>query len=593
MRRILAVLLVVVLALVALIFLITQGGEVAGIIQRGQGIISLILALLQLVGIALALGLVVYVLFQYAQYIRPNRFIFEGFSNASKLTDAEKLPLDLNILARENLIHQFKVLDNEWGNLSGDTSSDADALLTDGEFFGQTSQKLDYNKYIPAEFTKDSHVLEDLKEVITSVKDSEGINLMALAEEIAPKEVTPIMKFVEAVVPPHIIRATGYLQWQTVKPDRAGITFEFVDQGSQRNLMIRTIWWKSKEEEKHEKKSDIQSSARISLDDMISANQESSNQKKATTSDDEELSLATHCYIDLLDPGMYWLALMFWKQRMLSNTPLLNYIRISHEKRRQAQLLYLFGAMFYACTEQFIEYRDFFCQLAIEHFRQASIVDKKWCLPYLYLADLYSFKMETAEQTDSKLLEKAIDLYDKAYQCAKSTKRDIYTLQRITIAKALAELVSNVDARIRAAIKEVENSKKVVDPASFDPSRADCTTYLYNLALWHVYVARRYPAYVLEYGLEATQNARRYVAYCLARSQDLRFEDLWNMISNDELFLHTCGEEGLNILKAALEAKRKEGVRLAELRDEDFKQAINDVLREVTKRVKGWAVVGN
>lgn len=578
MKRILAALLVVALALIALIFLITRGGEVASIVQHGQGIISLILSILQVVGIALALGLAVFVLAQYTQYIRPNRFVFEGFTNASKLTDAETMPLDLNMLAREKLIHQFKVLDSEWGNLTGDTSSDVDALLTDGLYFGKISKKLEYNKYIPAELAKNSHVLEDLKEVIKSVKDSEGINLMALAEEIAPKEVTPIMKFVEAVVPPHIIRAAGHLQWWADEPGRAGITFEFVDLGSQRNLMVRTIWWQSKLKT-NGTTSDAQPPAGIRLDDVAVAGHVASDQEQATVPGDNDILQATDRYIALLNPAMHWLALMFWKQKMASNTPILNYIRKGREKRRQAQLLYLFGALYYACADRFKKYSGFFFILAIEHFRQATIVDPKWCLPYLYLADLYSFKMEKEKEegTRKKLREEAINLYKKALDCA-----DTYTYHRIMVSKALTELFSDDYDQMGIAKKEIEQSKKELDPADFDPRRADCAAYLYNLAYWYVIAEIKYPVPVPF----AKQCARRYVAYCLARS-----EDLWDIVSKSEVFLEICSKEGLYALKDALDKKREESP-LTTLKGDDFKEVINDVLREVAKKVKGWVVDG-
>lgn len=588
MRRILTVFFVVVLTLALLIFLISRGGEVTSLYKQGQSIVTLILTVVQLIGIAVAFGLLIFILIQYIQYSRPNRFVFEGFSNTSSLTTDDQMPLDLNIFAREELIYQFGVLNSEWGALSGDTSSDADALFTDGEFFGQIQQKLEYNKYIPAEFTEGSQVLGELKAVIESVKDSEGINLMALAEEIAPKEATPIMKFVEAIVPPHIIRATGHLQWQAdkEKKERAGITFEFVDLGNRRNLMVRTIWWKPEESEQNATRFNPQQATWGKLEDMVQPNQVSTDQKQPTASEDDEKSQATSQYIDLLDPTMHWLALMFWKQKMLANTPPLNYFRKGHERRRQAQILYLFGAMFYACIDQFQKHRDFFCQLAIEHFRKASIVDPKWCSPLLYLADLYSFKMQQDGEKRQKLFNKAIELYDQASKRAESMTRDPYILHQITIAKALAELVSQVEEYVHAAFKEIKASKKKLDPASFDPGRADCSTYLYNLALWHAYAARWYPAYIREYQLEARQLSRRYVAYCLARSKNqTHFEDLWNAISNHELFQYACGVDGLNSLKVAIEAKRKEEARLADLRDGDFERAINDILGEVFKEV--------
>ena len=67
--------------------------------QRGQGVILPYPRLLQLVGIALGLALVIFILVQYVQYVHSSRFIFEGFSNASKLVEAEKLPLDLEYVS--------------------------------------------------------------------------------------------------------------------------------------------------------------------------------------------------------------------------------------------------------------------------------------------------------------------------------------------------------------------------------------------------------------------------------------------------------------------------------------------------------------
>ena len=104
-----------------------------------------------------------------------------------------------------------------------------------------TSSPQDIKKYLSIELTKDNRLLDDLKEIIQTLKDSEDINLMSLAGEIAPQEVTPIMKFIEAIFPPHTIKATGHLQWSTEKSGRPGVTFEFVDLGSRRNLMVRVL----------------------------------------------------------------------------------------------------------------------------------------------------------------------------------------------------------------------------------------------------------------------------------------------------------------------------------------------------------------
>ena len=68
--------------------------------------------------------------------------------------------------------------------------------------------------YLSADQFK-SEIIGDLKDVIMSLKDLKDINLMHLVGEITPQEISPIVKFIEAVIPPHTIRATGHLQGGT------------------------------------------------------------------------------------------------------------------------------------------------------------------------------------------------------------------------------------------------------------------------------------------------------------------------------------------------------------------------------------------
>lgn len=576
LKRILWPLFVIILILAVIILLIMHGGGILHVLQSGQNIVSPILSLLQLAGILFIVALVIIILVQYAQYIRPNRFIFEGFSNTSKLVDFEGMPLDLNILAREQLIAQFKNLNNEWRELSGAESSEADARFTDELFFGKTIERLDMKNYIPIGLAENKQAFEELQDIINDIKDSEGINLMALAEEIAPKEVTPIMKFLEAVFPPHIIRATGYLQWWSDNKKRAGgITFEFVDLGGQRNLMVRTIWWQP--EEAGVTDPGTQSSAEFRVD-TFGEKELITNQHQTTIFEDDKKSQVTERYIDLLNPAMHWLALMFWKQKMISHIPIQNYIFKSQERRRQAQILYLFGALYYACAHQYQANHDFFCQLAIEQFRQALAIDPKWYSPYFYLADLYSFKMQDRRNDATRkkqLFEQAIGLYQKALKCAEGTKGDEYSWHRIIVVKALAELISEYQDYIPTAVKEIENSINKMDPAKFDPERPDCATYLYTLAYWYAYAARQYPILIPSFDT-SRQYARRYVAYCLARSHNL-----WDMVSNNEDFQKGCDEDWLPGLKTVLEDRLKNDPQLAKLRGDRFRRAIDDILSKV------------
>ena len=84
---------------------------------------------------------------------------------------------------------------------------------------------------------------------------------------------------------------------------------------------------------------------------------------------------------------------------IVSSTSLITTER-AQENKRQAQILYPIGRVYSASADQFKAYKDFFRQLAVEHFRQATIKDASWPLPYLYLANLYSQKMRALKPRD-------------------------------------------------------------------------------------------------------------------------------------------------------------------------------------------------
>ncbi|HVB59940.1 MAG TPA: hypothetical protein VNE61_01990 [Ktedonobacteraceae bacterium] len=566
-RRVLAPLLVIIFVLAALVLialLIMHGGGVVRALQSGQDIVSLILTLLQLLGIFLIFVLLLYILVQYIQYTRSHRFIFDGFSNASKLIDAANMPIELTMLAREKLIYQVKVLYSQWKTFSRDGKPDADALLTDELYSGQPHFAQDLARYISSEMSGDNEAAEYLRRVIKTLMDSEGINLMDLAGEIAPKEVTPIMKFIEAVVPPRAVRATGHLQWWSEKAKGAGITFEFVDLGSRRNIMVRTIWYTLKEEQE--------------------------DQKQTPLSGEDEKSLAAEHYIELLEPTMRWLALMFWEQRMKAhNTSFVKYFFDARGKKRQAaRLLYLFGSLYNASANQFSVYKDFFCQLAVEHFRQATIADENWYSPYLYLGNLYSFKMreETKDELRNKLLDEAIKLFEAAMKKAKRANEGSATEKRITLAQALTELVSDISTGNEKHIKEVviQKVKRIkedsIDSASFDFKRADCAAFLYNLASWYglAHLNR-----VSIPDVNTRDEARRYLAYSLALSENLRerieYEDDSQLLY-EAVDLGTFREELAKHKNLTEKAERVKMTWVA------FKAEIDEMLKRVDERWK-------
>src|SRR5579863_2082451 len=335
-------------------------------------------------------------------------------------------------------------------------------------------------------------------------------------------------------------------------------------------------------------------------------------------------------YLELLNPAMYWLAMMFLEQNLISYVPFPDRIFKVREKRRQARRFFLLGALYYVHADQFRSYKDFFNQLAEEHFRQASTTDSSWYLPHLYLANSCSYHMQTTEgETRVKLLKKALSLYKAALDLAiKKNSND--TQNKIRIARALAKLIAKDSQGLNdwKLIKEAEDEVQDLisqDPANFDPDRTDCGNYLFSLSYWYVLAEQLHPTYIDN----AEQKARRYVAYCLARS-----ENLWDAIKNDNDFKSICGgEESLNTLKQVLDEKllkqgelgqgteagswtrniqfimarvidtlgkpfkkldaialQEEGTQLAKLRGNDFKKAINVVLREVAKKVPSWVV---
>ncbi len=372
------------------------------------------------------------------------------------------------------------------------------------------------------------------------------------------------------------------------------MTFEFVDLGSQRNLMVRTLRWQSS--------------------DNIEDSADTTPPAKSSTANETLTNKGTDYYIDLLSPAMYWVAIMFWEQKLISHVPLINRILKGREKRRKARILYLIGALYYAHADQFKAYSSFFCQLAVEHFRPALIADPNWGLPYLYLANLYSFKAQDKEGElqillansegdrggprstphlsrlykdaeglrqqyqlhEKKLLNEAFNLYDKALDIAEM-KGQKFTLARIIIAKALAELTSGVktkdERRIGKAIQEIEDMKTHIDPADFDPARADCAGYLYNLATWYEIA---YDNYI---GVRnAREEARRYLAYSLARSPSL-----WDTVENDENFKSMRDEGDLEKIKQELDKKLTEKPELVELTEEKFKIEIDKILEKVDR----------
>jgi len=556
MRRFLAMVALIILLVVVVTvpFIIWGETRYASFSHQETGITDFLLASLELIGLVVSIAIVVFILYQYFRYRRPYRLVFDAFSNESTLVNKNgDKPLNLSILAKEELVRQFKIIYyelKEYRKQSVKKKQDVEVQVDDVLYSMEDLSRNNIEIYVSVDQIKKSGMVEDLEEVFEVLTDTEDINLMNLVGDIAPKEVTPVMKFIEAIFPPHVIKATGHLQY---KRDEPGITFEFVDQGNQRDLLVRTLWWEPSAESK-------------------TANEGATN-KEADK------------YIYLLSPAMHWVAIMFWEQKLLSKVPFRNRNpflkdREDREKRRQARILYLLGALYYAHAEQFQAYKSFFRKLAVEHLYQALTKDSNWYLPYRYLANLYIFKaqekaLETEDELRKNLFSEAFSLYNEALFYAQSMNKSLYTQHRIIIDRALAELVSKDDELIDKAKQEVKNMIDQKDPADYDSAHPEWTTYLYNLAIWYELSLK------LNAGVHnAKEEARRYLAYSLARPQSL-----WNSRYLNQHFDLLYEDGDLEVLQEELRKKLHEKPALATMTGDNFKSEIDMILKMVDQKL--------
>lgn len=579
MRRLLVVLLIFCLVLaVAILLTIMWSEAVVPLTQRGRDIISFILMLLQLLGIAIAIAIALLVIVQYIQDLRPRHFVFGGFSNVSKLLEAEKMPLDLDMLAREKLVYQFEILNHRL-HPTDDTSTDVDALFDAERCSPKNPAGSNIRGYLLSDQIK-KEIVDDLTKDLTKITADLNMpkytDLVNLVGEIAPAEITPFMRLVDAVIPPHIIKAVGHLQWWKATPDCAGITFDFVDLGEQRSITVRTIRWHPSDENS----SDKSTISELACNELIlsgKGNGESVHREQEEPDENQIIQLATDRYLELLDPSMRWLALVFWEQRTSLHVPFR--YRVNRDKNykeeRLAYLQYILGALYYTSANEFRAYDQFFTQLAIEHFGRAIKIKSDWYLPYLQLATIYSFKMlelrssKSQNEVQQKLLQKVLHLCGQALDnVGQQNKKTIDMAQRrITVIKLLAEVASGTNENLDKAAPEFEGLEKWQDPADIDPKQQpDCSAYLYQLATLYTIAYNEYIPHVRD-------KALRYLAYSLARSSELR--DKVNVDPNFQKFM----EEGdLVVLKEELEKKIREKPDLEELAEEPFRDEIDKIL---------------
>ncbi len=548
MRRVVPFLISFIFVALFVTILVVWGETATSLIQHGKDILNLLLTLLEIIGIFLAIALAGFILYQYIQYIRPHRFILEDFNNESALATkdtSENKPINFSKLAREEMIYQFKILYVQMQNYhkayqqQKNNERDQVSSPLNGAFFGGRQIQSIIPLLPPFTDRAASTLTQSLEKLMRSLGDPNMLDFMKSIGAIVPKEVAPIISVIEAVLPPHISKATGYFQWQS--PDKIGITFETIDVRDEASFMIRTIW-------------------------------ENNSNPTPQTSDR---------YRQLLEPAMRWLVLIFWEQRIRTHMahfqhPAIDHIirrlfhhyakeRLDHEK---AVLHYLLGALYFASHIEFQGRTQFFLQSAIDYFSQAANEDTNWYAPCLYLANIYSdFISANNEPLRQQALIEALQMYEQAINRASTEPKE--TLYRIKLQRATAKLTSKDNIYVEQSVKEVQELETALDPANFDPKRPDCAAYLFSLARWYLLLAKHQTSGQTIVP-DAETKALRYLIYSVARSTSI-----WDIAK--EAFKEDFPPDRLSIIKEEL-AKQP---ALAQKIGKDFTEAIENILGKI------------
>jgi hypothetical protein len=556
------VLLTSILALIMFIPLVIWQEWLDFINQRENLLIAIILSLLEIFGIIIVISLV----HQSIQYRRPRRFVFEGFSNASQFADNQKQSIDLNSLAREEIIFQFQIVYHElqkyadnWMSrknpissqrLSPSTpqpNSDADVytpLFTKKDLYFESNANIQSSLPIIGEYRSDISIeifnilITQLKQVMKSFGDyNDAFAIANIVGGPAPQEIGFFLRFIDAVFPPKVIKATGHLQYRKSLSERVGITLETIDSTTQQFSPSRTIWQPNRASKKS----------------------------------------LTESYIELLSPAMRWLVLMFWEQEV---EPKLKFDYFGSKsfthQQLHARFLYLLGSLYRATAKQFPTYSNFFNQLAIEHLRRASNEDKNCWLPVVYQANLCNNEIQKSTKKESKilLLHEALRLYKEALK--RTSNEDIIygenARKRMKLDETVLKLKSGDKTLIDQAkkyldhVQETEQLETIIFHNDLDRS----ALYFYSLACCYGIAAKDDNIGIAN----AKEWSQRYCAYSLAR--DLTY---YQDIERDP-DLECINDKDVEKLVEKLKGKQP---NLSTKEGEEFTLLIDDILNEI-----GW-----
>ena len=552
---------------------IVWSGFIGDFSKYGQNIASLILAFLELLLIVAFMIL----LHQYFRDHRPHRFFFDGFCNEADVLKSEQKPVNLSKLAQEELANQFQELYDQMAQYSelydqqaqyselydqqaqySDSSQDPVVVLPNIE----KSSSLNIGIYLPALKDEDKSIkqavdvlVEELQDIVNTLGGPIDASSNAL-ENIAPQGVGPIMPLIDTLVAPDVFKVTGYLQY---KNDEVGITLELASP-RYRKPLIHTFWQKRKH---------------------------TSLPVKPQSPDSPNDDWLVTDYITLLGPSMRWLMLQIWEkdisQRKVKGGG-------TGKEQKEAVMLCLLGAIYYASADQFEEHKRFFLQSAASCFQKAMTKQHEqisWWVPYLYLANIYRFEMQSIPgRTHEIMFDKAQTYYDYALKYTE----DKMIKDRILVDRAITTLIFRSDEQIiNPKIQCVRQVMDDVNPYYFDESRADNTIFLlYSLATWCQIVFDKYAKVEAKIDEPADKCALYYLAAALVHSRHpfSHSEYLWETANIDQNFKSMRKEGYLKELKEKLNTEL-EDLKVAKWKKEDkgnpedFKKLINDVVEKV------------
>ncbi len=249
-------------------------------------------------------------------------------------------------------------------------------------------------------------------------------------------------------------------------------------------------------------------------------------------------------YIELLDPAVCWLAIELARRSMAAQERRIGYRSILFKRKRihyRARLYNFIGNLHLTSGQKYQIFQIFY-DLAVDDFKKAIDLDKNWYRPSENLANVYVEIGKKEKEQSSKesqrqaLLDfgEAIKYYEEALDQLDNHIRGLSTettlerqknKHRIIVLKAIALLLTGDLVNVKEAKNAISDFED-----KWDSSLEMDSHLLYNLACWNARLATIKNIDASDV-TKAKNSARRYLAYSLARDNDL-----WDWAEQDACF---------------------------------------------------------